>query len=413
MTATRRLKAATIVALAGVWAVASWVLWRTSKVPGDLHLSGLDPHDYFSAAQLHRTAHYEWFTRLDWAVGTAVQLLVLVALALLGRRIAGGFDLGRVGTGVMVGTFATLCLWIAGLPFGFLGLWWERRYHLSKQSYLEWTFEQWPSLLGMVVGLTILLTVLMLLAGWLRRTWWLAAGALLVAFSAGLVFVLGYVSVVGTHPIRDRRVASDVRRFARIEGVPGTRVRVDKVSDRTRLINAEAVGYGPSTTVVLWDTVFDGRLSRRAIDVVAAHELGHVARRHLIKGIGWAALFELPLLFLVAEATRRRGGMHRPEVVPFALLVIAVLNIVATPLVNAVSRHIEAEADWMALRTTRDPAGARSLFTTFSSIDLEQPRPPLWDYVMLENHPTLVQRIAMANAYELRARRAARPPAGS
>lgn len=400
-------------AAVGVWAVASWLLWRTSKVPGDLHLSGIDPRDYFSPAELHRTAHYEWFTRLDWAVGTAVQLLVLVVLALLGRRLAGGFDLGRVGTGVMVGTFATLCLWLAGLPFGLLGLWWDRRYHLSKESYLGWALGQWPSLLSRVVGLTILLTVLMLLAGRLRRLWWLAAGALLVAFSAGLVFVLGFVSAIGTHPIRNPPIAADVRRFARIEGVPHTRVRVERVSDRTRLINSEAVGYGPSSTVVLWDTLFDGRLSRRAIDVIAAHELGHISRRHLLKGIGWAALFELPLLFVLAGVTRRRGGMERPEVVPFALLAIAVLSIVATPFENAVSRHIEAEADWMALRTTHDPGAARQLFMRLSSTDLAQPRPPLWDYMMLENHPTPIQRIAMANAWELRSRRAARPPGGS
>jgi STE24 endopeptidase len=94
--------------------------------------------------------------------------------------------------------------------------------------------------------------------------------------------------------------------------------------------------------------------------------------------------------------------MHRPEVVPFALLVLTLLGLVLTPAANVVSRRYEAEADWMALQATRDPEGAREVFTKFTELDLAQPRPPGWAYVFLETHPTVVQRIAMANAWEAR-----------
>jgi STE24 endopeptidase len=79
--------------------------------------------------------------------------------------------------------------------------------------------------------------------------------------------------------------------------------------------------------------------------------------------------------------------------------VLVVLGLLALPLQNAVSRHMEAEADWMALRTTHDPAGATALFRRFQSTTLEEPNPPTWEYLLLENHPTLMQRIAMARAY--------------
>ena len=39
-------------------------------------------------------------------------------------------------------------------------------------------------------------------------------------------------------------------------------VRVEKVSDWTDQANAFATGFGPSTHVVLWDTLLDGRFSR-------------------------------------------------------------------------------------------------------------------------------------------------------
>ena len=69
-----------------------------------------------------------------------------------------------------------------------------------------------------------------------------------------------------------------------------------------------------------------------------------------------------------------------------------------------VSRRYEAEADWRALVTTRDPASAVGLFQRFGKLDLEQPDPPGWSYVWIENHPTLVQRIGMAQAWAARNR---------
>ena len=386
-----------------VWLVAAALLWRT-RVPDNLRLPHLDPHDYFGRRVLGRASHFDRGERRLWVGGTLTQLVVLAAVALFGRRIAAGFELGRVGTGVMVGTFVTLMLWLAGLPFGFLGLWWERRYGLSSQSYDAWAFEQWPSLLAQVVGLTILLTVLMLLAGRFPRSWWLIAAPLLVAVTAGLVVVLALAARIDVHPIRNAAVAADVRKLERKEGVSGTPVRIETVSDHTTAINGETVGLGSTTIVVLWDTLFKSGLSRRAIDFVAAHELGHVARRHLWKGVGWSVLFTFPLLFLVAEATRRRGGFGLPEVVPFGLLVISVLGLLVTPLGNVISRRYEAEADWMALRATRDPSAAREAFHRFTSGDLAQPTSPLWAYVMLDDHPTVMQRLAMTRTWERRNR---------
>ena len=62
-----------------------------------------------------------------------------------------------------------------------------------------------------------------------------------------------------------------------------------------------------------------------------AHELGHHSRDHLWKLIGWFALVALPMAWLIALATRRRGGMYEPRAVPLALLVAVVLQIAITP----------------------------------------------------------------------------------
>src|SRR6476660_4955841 len=60
MTATR-MRLATLVGLAGVWAAASYFLWASSIVPGGLHLSGLPESKFFGAKLIHRAHHYESF----------------------------------------------------------------------------------------------------------------------------------------------------------------------------------------------------------------------------------------------------------------------------------------------------------------------------------------------------------------
>jgi STE24 endopeptidase len=256
--------------------------------------------------------------------------------------------------------------------------------------------------------------ILMLLARRFRRRWWAVAAPLFVAIGAVFVVVLALLAPLGAHPIRQPQVAAAVERLKEREDVEGTKVRVEKVSSDTRAVNAMAIGLGPTTVVVLWDTLFRSHLSNRAIEFVSAHELGHVARRHIWKGLGWGLLFTTPLTFLLAEATRRRGGLHRGEVVPVALFVTAALSLVTTPLQNVVSRHYESEADWMALQATRDPVAGRETFRSFTRIDLAAPDPPLWSYVLIDDHPTVMQRLRMTRAWEATTRsRDGSSPGGS
>ena len=155
------------------------------------------------------------------------------------------------------------------------------------------------------------------------------------------------------------------------------------MSGDTSDANAYATGLGPSRRVILWDTLLDGRFSDRAEKVVLAHEIGHHSSRHLPKGLAWFAMFALPAAWILMRLTRRRGGMRAPEAVPLALLVVAVIQLVASPFQSAISRSMEKEADWKALTSTRDPEGAKELFVGFSKTGLGDPSPPTWQHLLL------------------------------
>ena len=120
--------------------------------------------------------------------------------------------------------------------------------------------------------------------------------------------------------------------------------------------NAFATGLGASRRVFLWKPIVEPPFAPRMDRFVLAHELGHLAHNHIWKSIGWYALFAFPLAYVLAVSTRRRGGMGAPAAVPLAIFVYVVLQLVALPLQNVVTRHLEAEADWSALRATHDQA---------------------------------------------------------
>lgn len=398
MTATRMTKGATLAVAAVLWGVCAWLLARTS-VPS-LHLSGLDPHDYFTKRTLHRATSYSRGVEVLWLLGTAATLIALVVLARVLPKTVRSLGLGRVGSAVIAGMVVITVLWFVGLPFSFAGLWWDHRWGLGPFDILAWLGAQWATLLPSALSALITIVLIVGLAGRFRR-WWLVATPIVVVIAAFFAFVSGWLLAGGTRPLGPQ-LSADAQRLARVEHAGGTPVQVEDVSSWTNQANAFTAGFGPSRHVIVWNTLLDGRFTRGEEDTVIAHELGHVRSGHIVKGIGWVALLMLPTLWLVALATRRRGGVGDPANLPFALLVLVVIGLLTAPLQNVVSRRYESEADWRALNATRDPASTRTLFQTFARTSLEDPSPPLWDYVWLESHPTLAQRIAMAEQWRAR-----------
>jgi len=381
-------RTALLLAAAAVWAVASWLLWRSS-VPA-LHLPHLDELTLFPSHALHRAQSYSRGARLFWLAKTATQLVVLGLFARYGVRWMRESAAGPFGTGMLLGMIGFALVWVAELPFSVLDVWWRHHYGLSG-SYVQATIGNWFALGTQFVLLCAALVIVMGLARtrWIGERWWLPAAPVFVGLRTLLAFVAPWL--LGGKALHARYVAQ-------LEHTEHVHVPVRVLGGFTEP-NAFATGLGASRRVFLWRPIVEPPFTPRMDRFVLAHELGHLAHNHIWKQIGWYALFALPLAYLLALATRRRGGMGVPEAVPLAIFVYVVLQLVALPLQNVVTRHLEAEADWSALRATHDPTAGRQLFRLFASETLDDPNPPWWDYVFLENHPTLMQRIEMTRAY--------------
>jgi STE24 endopeptidase len=404
MTATRNglsWRAATITGLAAaLWLLAAWFLWRSS-VPGDLSLPDLDPRRYFTAEELAKTERYERFIRIDLVLSTIATIAALAVFSRRAPQFARNTGLGPIGAGLIVGMIVLIILWAVDLPFSIALRWWADRHGLTKGSWADWLIDPWAELGGAVAFVMLQIVVIMGFARRFPRHWWLPVTPIFLALAVAFSFVLPYLDAGGIHEPRDPQLRGAVQTLERQEGVD-VPVDVEKVSDLTTQANAMVEGLGPTMRVVIWDTLLDGRFSLGEIRFVIAHEFGHVKHEHLYKGLGWAVLFAFPITFLLARLTRRRGGMGDPGVLPYGFLVLAILGVFLAPVGNVISRHVEAEADWTALQTTRDPASGRGLFEKFSKTSLSQPDPPTWAYIYFDTHPTIMQRIAMMEAWKER-----------
>lgn len=404
-----------LAALAGGWVVVAALLWRT-EVPA-LDLPDLDPRAYFSAAELERADEYRRVSRPLFVSSLALELLVVAALVLAARpltRLVRRVARGDVRTGVGVGLAVVLAVWLATLPLGGAGHRWARTHGLSRQGYGGWLTDQATALGVQAVLVTIAVAGAMLLARRFGRRWWAVGAPALVAIAVAFIVLQPLVVQPLSNrfrPLEDPSLVRQIERVAASEGVTVDAVQVADASRRTTTANAYVAGIGPTRRVVLYDTLFDGRFTRGEILSVSAHELAHVGRRHLWKGLAWFALLAAPGLVAVAWATNRAGGLADPRLVPLGLLVALLVYLGTLPLQNAVSRRYEAEADWIALRATNDPGDFTVLERNFATTSLAQPDPPGWVTFWFGTHPTPIDRIAMAMAFLERSSRPA--PGGS
>ena len=359
--------------------------------------------ELFSADEIERSRRYHRPLRVAFALGLALGLAVV---ALLAFTRAGSWLHAAVEAlpwWLEVPLYAALVLLVSAvvrLPLSLWRGWWrERRWGLSTQT-LRGFLADWAK--GVAVGAVLTGLTLLGLAACVRAA--PAAWPLLAAAgAAALVVLLGFVAPVVLEPIfnrfeplRDETLHARLRALAERAGTPVRDVLVADASRRTRKVNAYVSGVGATRRVVLFDTLLE-RARPGEVETVVAHELGHRRERHVLKGtllgMAGAALAVLVLwLVLGADAGDARH-------VPHVLLVLALLELAATPLFAALSRRWERVADRLMVELTGDPETCESKFRTLAAANVADLDPPRAFHLLTATHPTIPERIAAVRRF--------------
>jgi len=361
-----------------------------------------------------KAARYQRLRRRAHAAGLVSGGLMLAGLAFTpaARALAswsGAFAqplaapvAGIVTLAVFVGLLVVL--WeLAALPsMLYLGLYVDR--HLPQEqpavddviaAQMHATAVALPA--ALVAGATISL------AAWIAGgVWWALAGILLaIALGAALQ---GAPAALAR--LEEVRPVSRPELAARLQTLAArARVHVAGI-DEWRTTNANrttalVTGIGRRRRIFISaDVVQDW--SDTEIAVVVAHELAHHAYHDLLRTLAVdAAVLSCGLGAAAAVLARMpgAGAPGDPATLPLIALVAGGVWLAATPLRHAQSRRHERRADLFALVVTGGSDAFSSAIRRLGARHLSEERPSTVTRWLFHRHPTVAERLAMAEAY--------------
>ncbi len=397
------------VAMVLVAEAAVWLLRPGEQPPDPLPVV---EDDYFAPSELERARDYRDGQRWLLIAGIAVEGAVVLAVALghpspvrrrlerLAARPLAGAAVAGAGVAV-IGAAATLPTRLAAheraVDFG-----------LSQQSLGSWSWDVARS-----AGIACVLIaggafLLLALVRRFPRRWWLPGSGAVVVLATAFTWLAPVVLA----PIFNRfeplpessELRSEVLELGRRGGVEIGEVYSVDASRRVTSLNAYVDGIGPTKRVVLYDNLVE-EADRPELESVVAHELAHVAHDDIPRGIAFVAIVApLGLLFVreLGGALAARGGFaaSSPAAVPAYLLAIFAATLILNVPGNQLSRKVEASADHFALELTDDPQALVDLQLRLARTNLSDPDPPELLQVLFGTHPTKVERIGAALAFE-------------
>jgi STE24 endopeptidase len=368
--------------------------------------------DFLDPSEVARAIDYRDGQRALLFAGLAVQAIAVGALA-VGRPRAARDVLATLSRRPVLGTAAAGVVVVAvaevvALPTSLAAHERAVDYGLSTQSLGPWLGDQAR---GLAIAAVIAAGAAAVLGALVRRSprrWWLPGTAAVVAYAAAgsllaPILIAPQFNEFTKLP-EDSELRADVLELGRRAGVEiGEVYRVD-ASRRSTALNAYVAGIGPTKRVVLYDTLIEDAHGGE-LNSVVAHELGHVAHSDIPRGIAFVALVTPLGLLLARELSARlaaRSGAEpgTPAAIPGLFLALALVSFAINVPGNQLSRRVEASADAFALELTRDPQALIDLQTRLAAVNLSDPDPPAVSRILFGSHPTTLERIGAALAWE-------------
>lgn len=235
--------------------------------------------------------------------------------------------------------------------------------------------------------------------------WWIAAA---VVLAAGLVAAArGAPALVArlarTRPLARPDLAAALTGLGRRAGVPID--GIDEIAAESAPgLTAVVSGLGRSRRVFLSSEVARD-WSDAEVTVVVAHEIAHHAHRDLARTLALdAAVIAIALAaahIAIGGAGLWLGGVGPADLaaLPLIATIAGAVWILATPLRHAESRRQERLADALALVLTGGADAFGAAIRRLSERRLAEERPSTLTRWLFHRHPSVSERLAMAETY--------------
>jgi len=285
------------------------------------------------------------------------------------------------------------------------GFWLPRRFGLLHQPFARWA---WDAVKAGAIGGVLALAGIEVVYALLRWTpwWWLAAAAAFLA-AAILLTLVAPVWLVPLfyrlEPLPDGELRERLLRLGRRTGVPVLGVWVGDQSRKSRTANAAVTGLGRTRRIILFDTLVR-EFPPDEIEAVLAHELAHHAHADIWRGLAVQGAVTLATFWLAdrllaaGAASLGLAGSADLAGLPLLLLIALGAGVIALPLTNGWSRHVERQADDFAVRALGSAGAFVGAMERLARLNLAEREPHRLKEILLYSHPAVGRRVARAQA---------------
>ncbi|ACU70805.1 Ste24 endopeptidase [Catenulispora acidiphila DSM 44928] len=369
----------------------------------------------FTPEQIERARAYKRSVRplriISTILGLAVPLVLGLTPAGAGLvRVAGDVAGGGWVARALLGSVALSLLGLVlRLP---LSMWSEtvsRRWGLSKRG---WGLFAADTAKGFLIGVVLTAAAIGALYALMRHAgdaWWVwaaLAAALLALLGSFIMPVLIEPLFNKFKPLPDGPLRERLMALVEQSGVPVKDILVSDSSRRTTAANAYVSGLGKTRRLVVWDTTTDS-LDTGEVAAIAAHELGHAARRDVLTGTVFGAVGAALGVAVLAAALHwsplldAAGVDHAEDPRSQALVraVLVLIGLIGEPWGLAYSRYIEGRADGYALDLFRDPDTIVRMERALAVQNIADLEPRRWEVLLRYTHPPIPARIAHARGW--------------
>ncbi len=370
------------------------------------YMAILTPAQHARATAYTHGGH--WLLLWGWLATVATCWLLLRSRLLV--RTREGIERRRAHPNLVVLACAllfSLLSWLIGLPWSSYTDWArERSYGLTSQPYLGWLSE---NAVAAVISTLVSGLFFLALYALIRRSgrwWWAWSAAVTAAFFAiGLIVtpvliepLFNRYTPAPNGPVRDSVVA-----LAKRSGVQSDKIYIYNGSKQSNRYTANVSGLGSTARVAMSDVMFKKDADIAEVRGVVGHEMGHYAHLHVLWLTAAFSLIAAMGFFLAdrlfAPASGLLGasgvlGLADPAGLPVLGAVLATLTLLATPLLNSITRVAESDADSFSLAHAHEPDGlSRALVKT---IEYRASSPTQLEEMIFYDHPSVERRVHKA-----------------
>lgn len=337
------------------------------------------------------------------------ELIFFLLLTLFGgleviNRLAMSFEANSLFTGLIffgiLGVVSSLFSLPKTLYFTFVI---EEKYGFNKTTWKTFISDMFKgALLSVILGAPIIYSILLIMEK-LGENWWVYAFCFLTATQLLLIFI--YPTFIAPFfnkfsPLPEGEIKNKILNLLSRCGFKSSGLFVMDASKRSGHGNAYFTGFGKNKRIVFFDTLINS-LEPEEVEAVLAHELGHMKKKHVLKGMLKSFLFSFigfAILGMLMKNTAFFNGHGVQTISNYMALtlfsmVAGTYTFLLTPLSSWSSRKHEYEADSFAAENSEAQKLISALIKMYKDNASSLTPDPLFSKFYF-SHPPALERVS-------------------